>query len=176
MPTSIHRSLCLWAGGWAVNPSPSIPCSGCPSCWARWHCWPGSKPATPAMPRNSRRYRRSPVSVARTDTSWPPCPCVRGKDVVLQLSFGLARAGGPRKYGEMQVPPENEAQLAVEIDRRTIRIEHVQERSLRARRDGSREGAYELGREPLPSAGRMDAHGADFGEAIEPHTLSCHRD
>jgi hypothetical protein len=61
--------------------------------------------------------------------SWPknhplPCRC----DVRHTKScFGLGLAGGPRKYGEMQVPPENEAQLAVEIDRRTIRIEHVQE-------------------------------------------------
>jgi hypothetical protein len=89
---------------------------------------------------------------------------------------GLGLAGGPRKYGKMQLPPENEAQLAVQIDRRTIRIEHVQERSFRARRDEARECADKLSREPLPSAGRVDAHGADFREAIEPHALSCHRD
>jgi hypothetical protein len=92
------------------------------------------------------------------------------------LWFGLLLAGSPRKYGEVQLPPEKEAQLAVEVDCGTIRIEHVQERSFRARRDGSRECAYKLSREPLPSAGGVDAHGADFGEAIEPHALSCHRD
>ena len=53
--------------------------------------------------------------------------------MIAQLSFGLELASGPRKYGEMQMPPENEAQLAVEIDRRTIRIEYLQERRFRAR-------------------------------------------
>jgi hypothetical protein len=76
----------------------------------------------------------------------------------------------------MQAPPENEAQLAVEIDRGMVRIEHVQERSFRARHNGSRERTYKLSREPLSSAGGVDAHGADFGEAVESHALPCHGD
>ena len=77
-------------------------------------------------------------------------------------SVGLEVAGGARKHGEMHAPPENEAQLAVEIDRRTVRIEHMQERSFRPRCDGSRKRTYKFSREPLSSAGGVDAHGADI--------------
>src|ERR1700758_2122670 len=51
----------------------------------------------------------------------------------INLSIALGLAGGPRKHGQMHVPPENKAQLAVELDRGTVRIEHVQERSFCAR-------------------------------------------
>ena len=94
----------------------------------------------------------------------------------MNSSVGLGVAGGPRKHGQMHVPPENEAQLAIELDRGMVRIEYVQERSFRARRDGSRERTHKLSREPLSSAGRVDAHSADFGEAVETHALPCHGD
>lgn len=54
----------------------------------------------------------------------------------------------PREHGQMHVLPENEAQLAVELDRGMIRIEYVQKRSFRARGDGSRKRKYKLSREP----------------------------
>jgi hypothetical protein len=76
----------------------------------------------------------------------------------------------------MHGSPQNEAQLEVEVNGGTVRVEHVQERSFPARRNGSHERTYKLGREPLSSAGRVDAHGADFRKAVEPHALSCHRD
>jgi hypothetical protein len=76
----------------------------------------------------------------------------------------------------MHASPEKKAQLEVELDRGTVRIEHVQERSFRARRDGSREITYKLSREPLSPASGVDAYGADFGESIEPHALARHGD
>jgi hypothetical protein len=76
----------------------------------------------------------------------------------------------------MHVPSENEAELEVEFDRWTIRIENVQECGFPARHNGPDERTYKLGSESLSTTGRMDAHGADFREAIEPHALSGHGD
>jgi len=93
---------------------------------------------------------------------------------ISEFTVGLGVA--PRKHGQMHVLPENEAQLAVELDRGMVGIEYVQERGFRARRDGSRKRTHKLRRQPLSSAGGVDAHGADFSEAIEAHALPCHGD
>jgi hypothetical protein len=94
----------------------------------------------------------------------------------LTSSVAFEVVGGSRKQRQMHRPSENETQLEVELDCWTIRFEHVQERGFPARHDGSDERTYKPSSEPLSSTGRMDAHGADFGEAIKPHALSGHGD
>src|SRR5579863_868323 len=76
----------------------------------------------------------------------------------------------------MHAPSESETQFEVELDGGTVRREHMQERSFTPQCNGSHQLAYEFGREPLSSEGRVDAYRADFGETIEPHAFSRHGD